>query len=174
MISLSGERSVVPFPGINLLWNRRNMNNKKYNIMMISGLMVLDLYYVITSMKAPAIQMTIISPYYFPKILGFALLGLCVIQLFLTVFTKTGEGAVEFHNLPLMVGTIIATALLLFLWGRFGFFYFFSFLYLASLLFMYRDEHRFSKRNIIINIGFALALDLAVFLLFTVLLKVKM
>lgn len=149
------------------------MKEKKYNILMLIVILVLDVIYMREILNAPSSKMTIISPYYFPKIISILLFLFLFAQLIITLLDKN-DGAVTVNSFLIIIGTIIDTVLLLFLWNKFGLFYIFVFIYLETLLLMYRDTDRFKLKTLVFNTCFSVGLELVIYILFAVLLKIKL
>lgn len=150
------------------------MTQKKATFLMLLFLLLCDgvyLYMAIT--QGQVNSMVSIGPYYFPRILG-ALLGiLCVIKIIQLYFEKNDTEFV-IKNIGIVVLTLAATAALILGWKVIGYFYILGFLFLAALFFLYRQDNRFSRKTILLNISLALVLMLCVYVIFDILVKVRL
>lgn len=149
------------------------LKQKSYNIVVCVLLAVLGVYYLATALTAPATALSLIGTYYFPAIMGVLLLVLCALQIIQEIAKKREAETVSLPNLLQIVLMVCATALLLLVWQFLGCFYVWGFLYLLFLLFLFRNKNRFSKRNSIQNVAFALVFDVITYGIFSVLLRIS-
>ena len=77
-------------------------------------------------------------------------------------------------NIGIVVLTLAATAALILGWKVIGYFYILGFLFLAALFFLYRQDNRFSRKTILLNISLALVLMLCIYVIFDILVKVRL
>jgi hypothetical protein len=147
------------------------MRVKTATILMLFAILAFDAWYLITAVTKGESSMVLIGPYYFPRILGVILGGLCVIKLIQTILKKDNK---EFKvgNKGYILLTIVLTGALFLSWEIFGHFYIHAFIYLLLLFFLYRKEDRFHWKNIGINTATALGTTLIAYAVFEKLMKI--
>lgn len=152
-----------------------SMTEKKMDVIVIAGLLGADCYYLYKSYTAPAYKMVFVGPYEFPKIVGIALAIFCLIILAKTLGVKNEKVPFKISN-PMLVGiTLAATFAFVYLWQKVGLFYVWGTVYTLLLLFSYRGQGgRFSKKNCIVNGILGSVLMIFIYIVFEMLMKIKL
>ena len=91
-----------------------------------------------------------------------------------TLRAKDEDGHFRIENPIMVLITSAATVIFLLLWQKFGRFYLFGAGYLLILLFTYRNSERFSRKNILFNVGMTLVLITAIYLIFDRLMQIRL
>lgn len=152
------------------------MKKGYFNILLLLFLLVVDVFYLYPAFTAQKNGYTVVGMYAFPKIIGALLALLCALIMVKTLRERdTRDELFEIQNLKLILCTILAMALLIILWEHIGFFYVLACLFLLLLLFLFRTEGgRFSRKNIMINMSITVFVVLFIFLLFKVVMQIRM
>lgn len=151
------------------------MSQKKLNLAIPTCLLALDVYYLYTAFTARKSKLSFIGPYEFPKILGIILAILCIIVLVQTLLSHKLSDKVVLKNLGLVGITMGAVFIFIMLWQSVGLFYVWAAVFLLALLFTYRSEDgRFTKSKIISNLVISVGTSLMTYVLFDVLMKVRL
>jgi len=149
------------------------LSEKKVSIISLVLIAVFTIIYLIEAKSFPVIQGNSIGPAYFPVILSVIILSLCVLDLIITIVKKEDE-QFRVPNLKYLLITIIMVGIFVVSWYATGLFYFISFFFFLVLTSIYRWGVGVFKKTLIINIVFSTGATLLVFLLFEVILNVKL
>ena len=128
------------------------MTEKKMDVAVPAFLLCVDGYYLFKCFTSRKYASVAVGPYAFPKILGIALAVLCVAIIAKTLWQGRGEKSEPFRiGNPLgFVAAIVATALMILLWQKFGKFYLFGPIYTLGLLLLFsKRENRFQWKNLL-------------------------
>lgn len=151
------------------------MKKKTAEVLLPSMLLLIDVFYLKEAFAGKKSSHSIVGAYTFPKILGIALAGMCVLAIVLALVKKGDEE--KFHiPRPAMIGiTVAAMAAFFILWRLVGMFYLWATIFVLFLLFAYRDENgRFSAKNIGFNLLLTAVLMAVIYVLFALVMKVTL
>ncbi len=137
---------------------------------------ILDIltYIVIAGLGAAIIYHTYMLPAgfdgdlgsgYFPRILGWMLIGFCGIGLVSSLLSKENK---EF-SIPMawqLVGTVVLLSLFIWSWSAFGYFYQQLALFLFVLLTFYRASVGINMKNLALNALFAVVVAVIFYIVF--------
>lgn len=104
-----------------------------------------------------------IGPTYFPNLLTILLVIFCIVSFFQTR-KQTENKKITIQNLRLIFVTIGITIVYLIVWLNVGFFYILSFLYLTSLIILYKSDR--SIKGILTSSVIGMVLILFVYFIF--------
>lgn len=150
------------------------MTEKKMNIIVPVALLLADGYYLYKCFTAKAYKMVFIGPYEFPKIIGIALALLCCITIVKALRAQEVK-VFRIENLPVVCLFTAATLAIVFIWQRVGNFYICAPVYTLFLLFLFKNEEgRFSRKNIVVNVVTTAVLYALIYLIFWVLMKIRL
>ncbi|OEY66109.1 tripartite tricarboxylate transporter TctB family protein [Marinobacter sp. X15-166B] len=102
---------------------------------------------------------------YFPRILGWMLIGFCVLGAVSSLFSK----AVHEFSIPMawqVAGTVVLMALFIWSWSTFGYFYLQLAVFLFVLLTFYRASVGINAKSLGLNALFAVIVSVAFYVVF--------
>ncbi len=126
-------------------------------------LIILGIFYLQSANKMSNVEFWAVDQGYLPKLLAILLIILCLMSFYTT--WKKEEKKVELPNLKYIFLTIGVTILYLLSWRYFGNFYLNTFLFIMSLLLVYRPISG-QKIKVYIDGIVAIGVTAALFLLF--------
>lgn len=147
------------------------MSGKKLSFVMLIACIVVGAIYIKASTSFIQNNMSGgIDAGYFPRIIAFLLIGLCVISLIRTLREK--EYKIDIGNIHLVLLSITATVVYFALWNVTGLFYPLTFLYILSLFLLFKPRPILNK-GIILLCVLSLSMTLFIYLVFDQVMKVQ-
>ena len=149
------------------------MKEKHADIITLFLLLILGVFYFLSAQKMGEVQgPNTLGAGYFPTLLAVLLFILCIVSLVQRLLKKDDK-KIEIPNFGKIIITIVCTALYIALWDAVGNFILLTFILLVALFFVYRWNHGFTKRNLLLIFSTALVTTALIYVLFVQVLSIQ-
>lgn len=153
------------------------MSRSLLTYIVLVGIMIFGILYGIQALELRNARMIITStttlgPGYFPSLLAIILVILCIINIIETYLKKSDE-KVEISNLKVLIYSLVVIVLFILSWFNLGYFFINVFFFILILLLVYRTQ-KFTTRLVLKNSVIAGGITLSTYIIFKVLLNIRL